>query len=709
MSQMPVTLLSGVGLRMAEKLARIGLYTIQDMLFHLPLRYEDRTKVYTVNELVPGIQAVVEAQVQSTRVVFGRKRMLLIKISDASGEMTLRFFNFNNAQKKLLSAGTCIRCFGETRVSSGGVEMIHPEYQCLSADQTIETDQYLTALYPVTEGIQQKSMRKLVQQSLSIIVESPEKMKELLPSQSLKALGFPDLLGALKIIHQPLAKDAETSNELIGLKNGRDRLVFEELLAQHLSMRRLRQRVRSVAAQPIPVAQRLSENFLLSLPFELTKAQTRVVSEITADLAQPKAMMRLVQGDVGSGKTLVAALAALSALNANFQVALMVPTEILAEQHFQNFKHWFEPLGISVGGLSGRMNAASRRESLANLASGKTQLAIGTHALFQDEVKFLNLVLVIVDEQHRFGVQQRMALLDKGKTTLLGHQKRNKSPKNSESQAVRIHQLIMTATPIPRTLAMTAYADLDVSVIDELPPGRKPVKTVAIPQTRRSEVMQRVKARCLDGSQVYWVCTLIEESDVLQAQAAEDAVAMLKEALPALCVELVHGRMKASEKEQLMQRFKQADIDVLVATTVIEVGVDVPNASLMIIENAERLGLSQLHQLRGRVGRGSAESSCVLLYQGPLGAIAKQRLQIMRDSHDGFVIAQKDLELRGPGEVLGTRQTGLIDFKIADPVRDAAMFDQVKNFAQKLILSAPDAIEPLIRRWMGDVASYVDV
>lgn len=706
---MPVTLLSGVGVRVAEKLARIGLHTIQDMLFHLPLRYEDRTKVYAISELLPGSQAVVEAQVESIRVVFGRKRMLLIKISDVSGEMTLRFFNFSNAQKKLLSTATRIRCFGEIRASGAGVEMIHPEYQCLSVDQTIETDEYLTALYPVTEGVHQISMRKLVQQSLNIIVASPEKMKELLPPKSLNALGFPGLLEALKIIHQPLADDAESSNALLCMRNGRDRLVFEELLAQHLSMRRIRQRVRSVAAQPVAEAQRLSEDFLRSLPFELTQAQSRVVAEITADLAQAKAMMRLVQGDVGSGKTLVAALAALSALNANFQVALMVPTEILAEQHFQNFKCWFEPLGISVGSLSGRMNAANRRESLANLANGKTQLAIGTHALFQDEVKFLNLVLVIVDEQHRFGVQQRMALLNKGQTKELVQQENKKNSENSGTQAMRIHQLIMTATPIPRTLAMTAYADLDVSVIDELPPGRKPIKTVAIPQTRRSEVIQRVKARCLEGSQVYWVCTLIEESDVLQAQAAEEAAVVLKEALPDLCVELVHGRMKASEKEQLMQSFKQAEIDVLVATTVIEVGVDVPNASLMIIENAERLGLSQLHQLRGRVGRGSAESSCVLLYQGPLGKIAKQRLQIMRDSHDGFVIAQKDLELRGPGEVLGTRQTGLIDFKIADPVKDVAMFDQVEIFARDLIVNDSDVVEPLIRRWMGDVASYVDV
>ncbi len=702
-SKLPVTVLSGVGARVAEKLARIGLQTIQDMLFHLPLRYEDRTKVYSIADLLPGMQAVVEAQVESSRIVFGRKRMLLSKVSDVTGELTLRFFNFSNAQKNSLASGTRIRCFGEIRSGAAGLEIIHPEYQCLSENQIVESHKYLTAMYPVTDGVHQLTMRKLVKQSLSIVLTAPDKMREFIPEKSLKVLGFPNLLSALEAIHQPLADSTVLADYKLIVSRGRERLAFEELLAQHLSMRCLRQRVRSVEARPVAVAHELSDRLLQSLPFELTAAQTRVVSEITSDLTKPEAMMRLVQGDVGSGKTLVAALSALSVINAGFQVALMVPTEILAEQHLYNFKLWFEPLGICVAGLSGRMNAASRRQALTDLASGKTQMAIGTHALFQEEVKFLKLVLIIVDEQHRFGVQQRMALRDKG-------QKKDVEKNTAQTKEnFRVHQLIMTATPIPRTLAMTAYADLDVSVIDELPPGRKPVKTVVIPQSRRAEITERVKAKCLQGSQVYWVCTLIEESDVLQAQDAEEAATELKQALPDQCVELVHGRMKASEKEQLMQRFKRAEIDVLVATTVIEVGVDVPNASLMIIENAERLGLSQLHQLRGRVGRGFTESSCVLLYQSPLGKIAKQRLQIMRDSHDGFVIAQKDLELRGPGEVLGTRQTGLVAFRIADPVKDVAMFDQVKELAQDLMQNHSNKVEPLIRRWMGDVAAYVDV
>ena len=690
-SRLPVTILSGVGNRLAEKMARIGLHTVQDMLFHLPLRYEDRTRVVPISNLLPGMQVVVEAEVQSTRTVFGRKRMLLSHITDGSGDLVLRFFHFSNAQKNSLSTGTRVRCFGEVRSGAKGFELIHPEYQCLSSKQVVVPETHLTALYPVTEGVHQIRMRKLVDQSLNIVLNAPEKMKELIPEQSLKTLGFPDLLSALEMIHRPPA-DGAVMNQDASRAEGRRRLAFEELLAQHLSMRSLRKKIRSHSAKSLKVAKKLSDSLMQSLPFELTNAQVRVITEISCDLQAAKPMIRLVQGDVGSGKTLVAALSALPALEAGYQVALMVPTEILAEQHIQNFKTWFEPLGINVGCLSGRMTAATRREALQDIASGKMQFVVGTHALFQDEVVFSDLVLIVVDEQHRFGVQQRMDLRDKGRP-----------------DGFRVHQLIMTATPIPRTLAMTAYADMDVSVINELPPGRTPVKTVTIPQTRREEVIERVKANCVKGRQVYWVCTLIEESESLQAQAAEDTAVSLQEILSELSVGLVHGRMKTSEKQQLMQRFKAGEIDVLVATTVIEVGVDVPNASLMIIENAERLGLSQLHQLRGRVGRGSVESSCVLLYQGPLGGTAKQRLQIMRDSNDGFEIAQKDLELRGPGEVLGTRQTGLTVFRIADPCKDADMFDQVRNLADDLMRNHSKTVEPLIRRWMGDVADFASV
>ncbi|HHH39362.1 MAG TPA: ATP-dependent DNA helicase RecG [Sedimenticola sp.] len=687
---MPVTALKGVGPRNAERLARIGIETVQDVLFHLPLRYQDRTRVTPMGTLRPGDQAVVEGVVEAAEVRFGRRRSLLVQLADGSGSLLLRFFHFSAAQKANLSRGVRLRCYGEVRAGPASLELVHPEYQPLTAGESPPMEQNLTPVYPTTEGMHQLTWRSITDQALLLLEQHPRALQEWLPASLLEQFRLPELGAAVRCLHRP-PPDAPQQQLLEGRHPAQHRLAFEELLAHQLSLRALRQRRQQALAPALAGDGRLQRRFLGQLPFRLTAAQQRVAAEIGRDLERQRPMMRLVQGDVGSGKTVVAALAVLQALEAGCQVALMAPTELLAEQHLQSFRGWLEPLGVSVGWLASRHKGKRRQQQLDALAAGALPLVVGTHALFQGEVRFHDLGLVIIDEQHRFGVHQRMALREKG----AGH-------------GAVPHQLIMTATPIPRTLAMTAYADLDVSVIDELPPGRTPVTTVAIPDVRRGEVIGRVRAACAQGRQAYWVCTLIEESEALQCQAAEETAALLGEALQGLAVGLVHGRLKAAEKEQTMQRFKAGELQLLVATTVIEVGVDVPNASLMIIENPERLGLAQLHQLRGRVGRGATESHCVLMYHQPLSDNARQRLAVMRETGDGFLIARRDLELRGPGEVLGTRQTGEMQFRVADLMRDQPLLPQVQQAAELLLERHPERVLPLMRRWIGNKERYID-
>ena len=686
---LPVSALRGVGPRSAEKLSAFGLETVQDVLFHLPRRYEDRTRVVPIGRLRFGDHAVIEADVDLAEIKFGKRRSLLVRVSDGTGSLLLRFFHFNKTQQQGFERGARLRLYGEVRRGPTMLEMVHPEYQHLADGEHAPTEERLTPIYPTTEGLHQLTLRKLGEQAVDML--QPGCLPEFLPEALLAQLNFTDLLSALRYVHRP-PPSADVGALEEGVHPSQQRLAFEEMLAHHLSLRRVRLRAQHLQAEPLGKPGKLLDAFRAGLPFSLTGAQRRVIDELLADLALAHPMMRLVQGDVGSGKTVVAAAAAVQAVSCGCQVAIMAPTELLAEQHFSNFEGWFTALGIKVGWLSGKVKGKARREALAALQDGSVQVVIGTHALFQDEVAFRRLALVIIDEQHRFGVHQRLALRDKGRAG-------DKVP----------HQLIMTATPIPRTLSMALYADLDSSVIDELPPGRTPVQTVAIPESRRDEVIQRVREACREGRQAYWVCTLIEESESLQCQAAEDTAAALAEALPELAVGLVHGRMKDQEKVQRMAGFKQGDIDLLVATTVIEVGVDVPNASLMIIENAERLGLSQLHQLRGRVGRGTAHSSCVLMYRAPLSQMARKRLAVLRETSDGFEIARKDLELRGPGEVLGTRQTGMIQFRIADLMRDQHLLDKVEAAAAQLLEKHPDRVKPIIRRWLGHAPRYGQV
>ena len=683
----PLTSLSGVGASQADKLAKLGLETIQDLLLHLPLRYEDRTRLYAINDLQPGLFATIEGEVLRSDISFGRRRMLTCQISDGTGLVTLRFFNFNAAMKNSLAAGRRVTAYGEIKRGTIGAEIIHPEYRIQGENSEVVLQESLTPVYPTTEGIRQATLRKLTDQALELLNTVP--IVELLPEELSRSLiSLPE---ALHLLHRP-PPDIQLADLEKGHHPAQRRLIMEELLAHNLSMLAVRAGTQSYKALPLHHDDRLKKQFLASLPFSPTGAQDRVVAEIEQDLAKSYPMMRLVQGDVGSGKTLVAALAALCAIAQGQQVGLMAPTELLAEQHANNFRQWFEPLGIQVGWLAGKQKGKARQAQQEAIASGQVSMVVGTHAIFQEQVLFSSLSLVIIDEQHRFGVHQRLALWEKGL-----------------QQGFHPHQLIMTATPIPRTLAMTAYADLDTSVIDELPPGRTPVTTVAIPDTRRSDIISRVKSACeLENRQAYWVCTLIEESEMLEAQAAEATWEGLKEALPALNIGLVHGRMKAQEKQAVMQAFKKGEVQLLVATTVIEVGVDVPNASLMIIENPERLGLAQLHQLRGRVGRGAVASHCVLLYKTPLSKTAQKRLQVLRDSNDGFVIAQQDLEIRGPGELLGTRQTGSAEFKVADLLRDQAMIPDVQRIARYLQQQFPEHAKALIERWLPERVRYTN-
>ncbi|GAB7530549.1 ATP-dependent DNA helicase RecG [Pseudomonas sp. 3A(2025)] len=688
LSHVSVTALKGVGEAMAEKLAKVGLENLQDVLFHLPLRYQDRTRVVPIGQLRPGQDAVIEGVVSGQDVVMGKRRSLLVRLGDGSGVVSLRFYHFSNAQKDGLKRGTHLRCFGEARPGASGLEIYHPEYRALTGDEPAPVEQTLTPIYPTTEGLTQQRLRQLSQQTLTML--GPKSLPDWLPAELTRDYQLAPLDEAIRYLHHPPA-DADVDELALGHHWAQHRLAFEELLTHQLSQQRLRESQRALRAPPLPLAKRLPKQFLANLGFTPTGAQQRVGKEVAYDLSQHEPMLRLVQGDVGAGKTVVAALAALQAIEAGYQVALMAPTEILAEQHYINFQRWLEPLGVEVAWLAGKLKGKARVSSLQQIAEG-ARMVVGTHALFQEEVKFKNLALAIIDEQHRFGVQQRLALRSKGVGGVMNP-----------------HQLIMTATPIPRTLAMSAYADLDTSVLDELPPGRTPVSTVLVADSRRVEVIERVRAACAEGRQAYWVCTLIEESEELTCKAAETSFEELSMALGELRVGLIHGRMKPAEKAAIMAEFKQGNLQLLVATTVIEVGVDVPNSSLMIIENPERLGLAQLHQLRGRVGRGSAVSYCVLLYHPPLSQIGRQRLGIMRETNDGFVIAEKDLELRGPGEMLGTRQTGLLQFKVADLMRDADLLPAVRDAAQALLERWPHHVDPLLERWLRHGQQYGQV
>ncbi len=685
LSAIPLNSLSGVGAKVAEKLEKVGLNNVQDLLFHLPLRYEDRTRIYPIVKLHAGLWAAVQGKVMHVDTIFGKRKMLAVKISDGNGTITLRFFNFTAGMKNNFAEGKQVHAYGEIKRGNMGLEIVHPDYKFFAPRQQPGVEANLTPVYPTTEGLRQVTLRNLTDQALELIDKAA--VNELLPS------GLYDhqitLAQALHTIHRPPPGiDLELFDE--GKHPAQLRLIMEELLAQNLSMLSVRSKGQQDKAMPFPPVNTLKDKLLAQLPFSPTNAQVRVTKEIEADLEKPHPMMRLVQGDVGSGKTLVAALAAVRALEHGQQVALMAPTELLAEQHAINFANWFEAMGIQVGWLAGKLKGKARETELTRIASGEAQMVVGTHALFQEHVEFKNLGLVIIDEQHRFGVHQRLELREKG-----------------AKQGYYPHQLVMTATPIPRTLAMTAYADLETSIIDELPPGRTPIQTVAIPDTKRDDIVERVKNACLnEGKQAYWVCTLIDESEVLEAQAAADTAEELQRKLPDVKIGLVHGRMKPAEKQAVMREFKENKLHLLVATTVIEVGVDVPNSSLMIIENPERLGLAQLHQLRGRVGRGSVASHCVLLYHSPLSKTAQKRLGVLRESNDGFVIAQRDLEIRGPGELLGTKQTGLADFKIADLIRDQRLIPEVQRIARHIHDSYPDNAKAIINRWLGERDVY---
>lgn len=678
----PVTELKGVGAKVAAKLASLHLHYVRDILFHLPSRYEDRTQLTSIANTQVDHPALIEAKVISGRVQYGQRRSFICKLQDETGFIQIRLFYFNAWQiKQLTTPGVTVRCYGVVKLNSMGREMIHPEYTMVDQADPQPLDQHLTPVYPTATGVSQAALKKLVAQALNQIDHDGV---ELLPESVQKMLPFLTITQAIKILHAPKVTD--------NLEQAIERLAFEELLAHLLTLKQSRILVQENSAHAVNNAKNNIHQLKKLLPFELTQAQKKVVAEIEFDMAKSHPMMRLVQGDVGSGKTVVALMAAISVVESGKQAVLMAPTEILSEQHYKNFSHWCNQLSLTVVLLVGSLPAKVKREALDKMASGEADIVVGTHALFQNGVEYHELGLVIIDEQHRFGVEQRLALYSKG-----------------QQCGVLPHQLVMTATPIPRSLAMTAYAELDCSVIDELPPGRTPVLTVSVDNQRRCEVIERVRKVKEHKQQVYWVCTLIEESEVLQCQTAEQTSQLLTQTLPGFNVGLVHGRMKPAEKEAVMQAFKAGDYDILVATTVIEVGVDVPNATLMVIENAERLGLSQLHQLRGRVGRGAKKSYCILLYQSPLTEHARERIIVMRQTNDGFEIANVDLKMRGPGELLGTRQTGAINFTIADLLRDQGLLPQVHQVANVIIQQSPDCIEPIIKRWNKHETDFVKV
>lgn len=682
--------LRGVGPQMAKHLARLDIFSAQDLLFHLPARYQDRTEIQPIRRLTIDKEAVIEGVITEVIAPAKGKTKLLCELHDETGRLFLRFFHVYPQQLEIFRVGTRLRCYSDVRLGPKGFEMTHPEIQIIKDNVEIPVERHFTPIYPATEGVSQYMLRKLTQNALAWMENQPL-FNELLPDSLLQELKFPTLKEALKFVHMP-PRDVAMSVLMENKTQSQKRLVFEELLTHRISLLQVKQKFQAQQGIALTAHDSLIAKFLGNLPFSLTAAQQRVCEEIKTDLAKPHPMLRLVQGDVGSGKTVVGALAMLQAVENDYQAALMAPTELLAEQHYRVFERWFVSLGIHVVFLSGNVKGQARKTALEMIASGAAQIVIGTHALFQENVNFSRLALVIVDEQHRFGVQQRALFREKG---LQGD--------------YHPHQLVMTATPIPRTLAMSFYADLDVSVIDELPPGRTPIVTSVLASSRRDEIVERIREACKQGKQVYWVCPLIEESELIACQAATLTAEELQSALPEYKIGLIHGRMHADEKEQAMHAFKTAATQLLVATTVIEVGVDVPNASVMVIENAERMGLSQLHQLRGRVGRGSVASHCVLLYQFPLSNLAKERLAVMRETTDGFKIAQRDLELRGPGEVLGTRQTGELSFKVADLIRDNDILPTVQHAAEIMLNQHQDKVEPLIKRWLGSKQEYAKI
>lgn len=685
----PVATLTGVGTQTVNRLHKLGIRLIQDLIFHLPLRYEDRTRVHAIGSLTAGMTVMICGKVEFIDVLTKGRKSLICRISDGTGFLSLKFFHFSADQHNTMKAGTWLSCFAEVRHGYAGLEMVHPEYRVIANRESYVPESHLTPVYPLTEGLSQLTLRKAVKQALNEVAL----LEDWIPAQLLQRYQYPSLLDAIHTLHAP-----DESVSMLALQNGSlpalKRLAFEELLSHYLSLKKSKNAAKIWQAPSFssPALESSKAHFLRSLPFTLTGAQQRVIAEIEADCVSSHPMMRLVQGDVGSGKTVVAAYAALLALTAGYQVAVMAPTELLAEQHYRNFSVWFDSFQTQVVYLTGQLKGKPRAATLQALADGSAGIIVGTHALFQDSVQFHKLGLIIIDEQHRFGVHQRMALRDKG-----------------QQAGLRPHQLVMTATPIPRTLAMLQYSDLDISIIDELPPNRKPIVTSVIPAERRDSVIDRINHWVAKKRQGYWVCTLIEESEVLQCEAAEKTAELLMQALPAVRIALIHGRMKSAEKDAIMQAFKNHELDLLVATTVIEVGVDVPNAGLMIIENPERLGLSQLHQLRGRVGRGADDSYCLLMYQSPLSDTARQRLGILRDSNDGFVIAEKDLQLRGPGDVMGTRQTGQIHFKVADLARDTDLLDIIQQIGEQFFIDSPDAVQPLCERWLGVSTDYAEV
>ena len=673
--QSSVSALRGVGPALVQRLQRMDLWRVQDILFHLPTRYQDRRLICPIAALQPGQECAVLGEIVSINHQRGRREQWLVTLNDGSGCLQIRLFHMVAALRGQWQVGRRLWCFGDLRGGFHGLEMVHPEWQMADVPQ-FQAPRHLTPFYPSSEGITQAQWRRWVAQALTLLDQLPDYLEDRLPPH------WPSLREGLRLLH-------ESADEIPSPQHpASQRLALEELLANHLAVRRMRQPGAMQNAPCLHSDGQLWQRFLAQLPFVLTGAQERVIAEINVDLARHRPMRRLLQGDVGSGKTLVAAAAALTALEAGYQVVLMAPTEILAEQLYTRFQQWLKPLDWEAGYLVGSRPPRARRETLEALASGRLGLVTGTQALFQEGVEFSRLGLVIIDEQHRFGVEQRRQLLEKGAMP---------------------HLLVMTATPIPRTLAMTVHADLEVSVIDALPPGRTPVETLVMPDSRRPQLIGRMQHMLEEGRQIYWVCPLIEESEILELQAAEASFADLQSTLPGVTIGLIHGRMRAAEKAEVMAAFQSGAVRILVATTVIEVGVDVPNASLMVVEHAERLGLAQLHQLRGRVGRGAQQSSCILLYHPPLSSKARERLRVMRETHDGFVIARKDLELRGPGEYLGTRQTGILQMRVADILRDEALLILVPVLAEQLLREDPDAAQAIVQRWLGNRLDYGQV
>lgn len=678
--------LRGVGKQIAKHLARLNIHTILDLLLHLPAHYQDRTKIMPIRTLVPGAAAVVEGMITTIdRPPRGRTK-LLCELKDNTGRLFLRFFNVLPFQTQSLIPGARLRCYSEVRLGQKGLEMVHPDFQVIVPGKECVLDKNLTPIYPATAGLSQYTLRKLTGHALEWLEN--QSLIEMLPMQLLESLALPPFKKAVAFLHRP-PRETAIEHLMENTTHAHKRLIIEELLAHRISLLQVKEIFKSQISMSFAKSQKLSQTFLAKLPYQLTNAQKRVINEISDNLTRNTPMLRLVQGDVGCGKTIVSAFAVLQAVEAGAQAALMVPTELLAEQHYHSFQSWFEPLGVSIAFLSSQIKGRARAKVLNEIATGRAAVVLGTHALFQQEVNFKNLGLIIADEQHRFGVEQRTLLREKGRQS-------DYYP----------HQLVMTATPIPRTLAMSLYAGIDCSVIDELPPGRTQIVTSLIDNSRRDEVIARVRQACQSGRQVYWVCPLIEESEAIIGQAATKTAELLTTLLPDIKIGLVHGRMKSDQKEATMRAFKEGDIQILVATTVIEVGVDVPKASIIVIENAERLGLSQLHQLRGRVGRGSIASHCLLLYQQPLSALAQERLQVMRNSTDGFTIAQRDLELRGPGEVFGIKQTGELAFRIADLLRDNHLFPFIEEAAKTMMQESPEFLTSFIDQWLGMRAGY---